>query len=68
MNDAPRDPGLWRDLAALRRYAWLPAATIVIALVAALVIGQLRPASDEARFRENVIVDALPPLFGPAVL
>jgi len=64
----PRDAGLWRDLAALRRYAWLPAASIVIALVAALVIGELRPASGEARFRENVIVDALPPLFGPPVL
>ncbi len=63
-----RDSGLWRDLATLRRYAWLPALTVVIALVTALVIGELRPASDEARFRENVIVDALPPLFGPPVL
>lgn len=68
VNDAPRDSGLWLDLATLRRYAWLPAATIIIALAAALVIGQLQPASDEARFRENVIVDALPPLFGPPVL
>jgi hypothetical protein len=62
------DAGLWRDLAALRRYAWLPLATIAVAVAAALVIGALRPASSEARFRENVVVDALPPLFGPAVL
>jgi hypothetical protein len=68
VNDGSPDAGLWRDVATLRRYAWLPVATIVIALVAALIIGQLRPASDEARFRENVIVDALPPLFGPPVL
>ena len=71
VNDRPRstrEPGLWRDLASLRRYAWLPVATIVIALAAALVIGRLRPASDEARFRENVVVTALPPLFGPPVL
>lgn len=63
-----RDSGLWRDLATLRRYAWLPAATIVITLVAALLIGALRPATNEARFRENVVVNALPPLFGPPVL
>lgn len=63
-----RDPGLWHDLAILRRYAWLPAATIIIALAAALLIGALRPTTDEARFRENVVVNALPPLFGPAVL
>ena len=62
------DAGLRRDLAALRRYAWLPLAAIAVAVAAALVIGALRPASNEARFRENVVVDALPPLFGPAVL
>jgi hypothetical protein len=67
-SGSTRDSGLWRDLATLRRYAWLPATTIVIALVVALVIGELRPSSGEARFRENVVVDALPPLFGPAVL
>jgi hypothetical protein len=67
-SGSTRDGALWRDLATLRRFAWLPAATIVIALIAALVIGELRPASGEARFRENVVVDALPPLFGPAVL
>ncbi len=64
----PQDAGLWRDLAALRRYFWLPLAAVAVAVAAALVIGALRPASSEARFRENVVVDALPPLFGPAVL
>ena len=64
----PQDAGLSHDLAALRRYFWLPLAAIAVAVAAALVIGAMRPASGEARFRENVVVDALPPLFGPAVL
>jgi hypothetical protein len=63
-----QDAGLWRDLAALRRHAWLPIASLALAVVAALAVGAMRPASGEARFRENVVVDALPPLFGPAVL
>jgi hypothetical protein len=37
-------------------------------VAAALIIGALRSPSGEARFRENVVVDALPPLFGPPVL
>jgi hypothetical protein len=63
-----QDAGLWRDLAALRRYAWLPLASLALAVIAALVIGAMRSGSGEARFRENVVVDALPPLFGPPVL
>ncbi len=62
-----RRAGLWRDLAAIRRYLWLPVASLAIAVVAALVLGALRPTSGEARFRIYVVVDALPPLFGPAV-
>lgn len=64
----PPRAGLRQDLAALRRYVWLPAATLAIAIVVALGLGALRPASGQARFRENVMVAALPPLFGPAVL
>ncbi|MFI5177463.1 MAG: hypothetical protein ACHQO8_02810 [Vicinamibacterales bacterium] len=60
--------GLAPDLAALRRYFWLPIASLAIAVAAALVIGAASSPSDEARFRANVVVDALPPLFGPAVL
>jgi len=61
-------PGLQGDLGALRRYWWLPLSTLAIALIAALAIGALRSTEREARFRENVIVDALPPLFGPPLL
>ncbi len=63
-----RDSGLGRDLSALWRYRWLPLVTLVLAVATALIIGAVRPGSSEARFRENVLVDALPPLFGPAVL
>ncbi|MDP9239004.1 MAG: hypothetical protein M3P30_16685 [Chloroflexota bacterium] len=63
-----REPGLARDLGALRRYFWLPAATLVLAVVAALAIGVVHSTSGEARFQENVLIDALPPLFGPPVL
>ena len=63
-----RDTGLWRDMAALRRYFWLPLAAVAVAVVAALGLGSLVSDSGEARFRVNVVVDALPPLFGPAVL
>jgi len=64
----PRGSALRRDLSALRRYAWLPAATLSLAVAAALVIGALRPGAADVRFRENVAVSALPPLFGPPVL
>lgn len=56
------------DLAALRRFFWLPLATIGLALVLALIVGAVSGDANEARFREDVFVDALPPLFGPAVL
>ena len=64
----PEEPGLRRDLGALRRYFWLPIATVGIAVIAALAMGAMTSSSGEARFRENVAVDALPPLFGPPVL
>lgn len=67
-NVVSRDAGLWRDLRALRRFFWLPVATVAIALGAALGFGAVTDGSTEARFRVNVVVDALPPLFGPAVL
>ena len=63
-----RDTGLWRDMAALRRYFWLPLAAVAVAVVAVLGLGAVLGDSGEARFRVNVVVDALPPLFGPAVL
>ena len=56
------------DLAALRRFFWLPIAALVVAVGTALVIGAVVSPADEARFRANVVVDALPPLFGPAVV
>jgi hypothetical protein len=62
-----RHSALGRDLGALWHYSWLPLATLLVSVSAALLIGALRPGSGEARFRENVIIDALPPLFGPAV-
>ena len=66
--DHPRTPGLIPDLAALRRFFWLPLVSLAIAVGTALVIGAVSSPSDEARFRANVVVDALPPLFGPAVV
>jgi hypothetical protein len=63
-----RQSALRHDIVALRRYLWLPAATLTVAVAAALAIGALRSPSGDARFRENVVVDALPPLFGPPVL
>lgn len=43
-------------------------ASLAIAVAAALIIGAVTSSSDEARFRANVVVDSLPPLFGPAVV
>jgi hypothetical protein len=62
------EPALWRDLGALRRRWWIPVVTVVAGIAAALAAGLLTDGSDEARFRANVVVDALPPLFGPPVL
>ncbi|MBI5289564.1 MAG: hypothetical protein HY873_11395, partial [Chloroflexi bacterium] len=59
---------VWSDLAAIRRYFWLPLAAVIIAVGAALALGAFVGDTDEARFRVNVVVDALPPLFGPPVL
>ncbi len=64
----PRPDGLAPDLAALRRYFWLPLATLALAVGVALALGAVASDSDTARFRANVVVDALPPLFGPAVV
>jgi hypothetical protein len=64
----PRDGGLVSDIGALRRWFWLPILTLVIAVLAALAIGAISSSSGEARFRSTVLVDALPPLFGPPVL
>lgn len=62
-----RGSGLGHDLSAIRRFGWLPVATLVVAVAGALALGALRPSSREARFRATVAVSALPPLFGPAV-
>ena len=68
MTTAPRGTGLSPDLTALRRHLWLPIVSLAVAVGVALVFGAVSSTSDEARFRANVVVDALPPLFGPAVL
>jgi len=65
---ATNSPGLAADLSAIRRYVWLPVLAVIVAVGAALVAGVLTPSSSEARFRMNVVVDALPPLFGPPAL
>jgi hypothetical protein len=65
---SPRQSGILSDLAALRRWFWLPLATLAIAVIAALALGALASTKDEARFRATVFVDALPPLFGPAIV
>ncbi len=67
-RDLPPAAGLAPDLAAIRRYFWLPFVALAVAVAAALALGAFASPSDEARFRANVVVDALPPLFGPAVL
>ena len=65
---ATGSPGLAADLSAIRRYVWLPVVAVIVAVGAALVAGVLTPSSSEARFRMNVVIDALPPLFGPPAL
>lgn len=67
-GDGRQDAGLWRDLSALRHYLWIPIVTIGLGVAAALVFGAIAGSEQEARFRTNVIVNALPPLFGPPVL
>ncbi len=63
-----RAGGVSRDWGAIRRYLWLPVAAVAVAVAVALITGALWPTSGDARFRSTVLVDALPPLFGPAVL
>src|SRR5438105_10812983 len=65
---ATGSPGLAADLSAIRRYVWLPIVAVIVAVGAALVAGVVTPSSSEARFRMNVVIDALPPLFGPPAL
>jgi hypothetical protein len=67
-GDRRLDAGWWRDFAALRRYLWIPAITIAAGVAAAVLLGPLVSGDQEARFRTNVVVNALPPLFGPPVL
>lgn len=67
MADQPRG-GLLADIGALKRWFWLPILTVVIAILAALAIGAITSSSTDARFRSTVLVDALPPLFGPPLL
>ena len=67
-GDGRQDAGLWSDLAALRRYLWILVGAVLVGVVAALVLGAVVDTEREARFRANVVVNALPPLFGPPVL
>lgn len=62
------ETGVGRDLSAIRPFLWLPIVTTALAVAAALLLGVFASDSGEARFRANVIVDALPPLFGPTIL
>ena len=57
-----------QDLRVLRRWWWAPVAAMAIAVAVALAIGTIKSSAGEARFRENVIVNALPPLFGPPIV
>jgi hypothetical protein len=63
-----RERALSRDIGALRRWIWVPITSVVVAVVMALAVAPLQGAPSDARFRMNVVVDALPPLFGPAVV
>ena len=67
-RDERAQPAVWADLNALRRFFWLPILTVVLGVLVALALGAFSNQTTEARFRANVIVDALPPLFGPPVL
>lgn len=71
MREPPRSEGdaaVWHDLRAIRRRLWFPVCTITLAVGVALAIGFARSDSNQAGFRANVVVNALPPLFGPPVL
>lgn len=62
------ETGVGRDLSAIRPFLWLPIVTTAIAVAVALLLGLFASDGGEARFRANVVVDALPPLFGPPIL
>lgn len=59
---------LRRDVRALRRHLWFPAAAVLVALAAAAALGLVAGAEDRAEFRLRVEPIALPPLFGPPTL
>ncbi len=59
---------LGRDLRALRRHLWFPAAAIVVALAAGAGLALARGSSSEAQFRLRIDTVALAPLYGPPVL
>ncbi len=67
MTTASPGSGLSLDLRALRRFAWFPFASLAGAVGFALIFGALTSTAGTASFRVNVVVNALPPLFGPAV-
>ena len=67
-GESRQGAGLGRDLSALRRYVWIPVLTVAVGVAAALLLGAFADGPREARFRSNVVVNALPPLFGPPVL
>jgi hypothetical protein len=56
------------DLRSLFRRAWLIAVAISLAIVFVLAAARIFDQEPEARFRVNVVVEALPPLFGPPVV
>lgn len=62
------ETGIGRDMSAIRPFLWLPIVTTALAVAAALLLGFFTTSDGEARFRANVVVDALPPLFGPPIL
>lgn len=59
---------LRRDVRALRRHLWFPAAAVVVALLVAAGLGLAAGSEDRAEFRLRVEAAALPPLFGPPAL
>jgi capsular polysaccharide biosynthesis protein len=62
------ESGLRRDLGVLRRLWWIPVLTVFVGIAAGLAAGWIANGDEQARFRANVVVNALPPLFGPPVL
>jgi hypothetical protein len=62
------ETAIGRDLNAIRPFFWLPVATTAFAVTCALILSLFLPSDGEARFRSTIVVDALPPLFGPPVV